>query len=62
MNTKTKRLLDTLAILLKDERPALIDAIHEAIYDNSYGYPYNFKHTVANVRTQCQGTCMKESK
>jgi hypothetical protein len=55
MNSKTKRLLDTIAIVLKDERPELIEAIHKVIIDKKDGYPYDFKLTVENCKYFIKG-------
>ncbi len=60
MNTKTKRLLDTLAIVLKDERLALIQAVHDIIADERDGYPYDFKGAVETMRCFCQGMSIRE--
>lgn len=43
MNPKVKRLLDTLAIVMKDEDPRLIQKIHDVINDEVDGYEHNFK-------------------
>jgi hypothetical protein len=55
MNSKTKRLLDAIAIVLKDERPRLIEAVHKVVTDKRDGYPYDFKLTVENYKHFIQG-------
>ena len=60
MNTKVKRMLDAIAIVMKDERPALIRAVHDVIADKRDGYPYNFMAVADSAKTFCKGSSIKE--
>ena len=44
MNSKVERLLNVMALILKDEKPELIKKLDEAIKDkiSGDGYPFNF--------------------
>ena len=42
MNNKVKRLLDAMAIVMKDENPKLIKRLDDVINDKRDGYKFDF--------------------
>lgn len=55
INTKVERLLDAMAIVLKDENLKLIEKMHEVINDKKDGYQYDFISACASNRTWIHG-------
>ena len=55
MNTKVERLLDAMAIVLKDENPKLIAKLHEVINDKRDGYEFDFIAKVLNYKSFVKG-------
>jgi len=55
MNTKVMRMLTALAIVLKDERQPLINAVHEVVNDKRDGYDFDFKAAAENMRHFVKG-------
>ena len=57
MNQKVARMLNALAIVLKDERQSLINAVHEVVNDKRDGYDFDFKAAAENMRHFVKGKC-----
>lgn len=55
MNTKVKRLLSALAVVMKDESPALIEEVHKVINDERDGYNFDFKAEVDYFKSFIEG-------
>ncbi len=42
MNSKVKRLLDAMAVVMKDQDPKVIEQLHKVINDKRDGYNFDF--------------------
>ena len=55
MNTKVKRMLNALAIVLKDENVNLIEAMDKVINDKRDGYSFDFATACTYCRALIKG-------
>ena len=55
MNQKVKRLLDSIAIVMKDEDRRLLDKVHAVICDELDGYDYDFISACLTARNFIKG-------
>ena len=54
-NAKVIRMLKAMAVLMKDEDPALLLKMHKTINDEEDGYDFDFLGEVYSVQSQVQG-------